>query len=344
MEYGAIDLHSRRSQVRIVTGDGDVVLERKVDTTRAGFARIFENRPRLRILMESSTDSEWVARLLEGMGHEVVVADPNYAAMYASRPRKVKTDHRDVAAMSDACRTGIYRRAHRVSAAARQLRQSLRVRSQLVQVRSRLISVVRTLLRQEGVRLPSGASETVLDRLARVEIPSALVVILEPLRATLGHVTTTLAALDQAVTLRARQDPVAQRLMTAPGVGPVVALTFQAVLDDPERFGGSAARASAFVGLVPSEDSSADRRHRGHITRTGPRDLRALLVQASWVIWQGRGRAGGPLTTWVRALAARRSRRIAVVALARRLTRILYAMWRDETTFVRGAQPGTAAA
>ena len=81
--------------------------------------------------------------------------------------------------------------------------------------------------------------------------------------------------------------------MTAPGVGPVVALTFHAVLDDPARFGGDAARASAFLGLVPSEDSSAERRQKGHITKTGPTDLRALLVQASWVLWRGRSAEGG---------------------------------------------------
>jgi transposase len=113
--------------------------------------------------------------------------------------------------------------------------------------------------------------------------------------------------------------------MTAPGVGPVVALTYQAVLDDPSRFGGDAARASAFLGVVPSEDSSAERQHKGHITKTGPKDLRALRVQASWVLWRSRREASADLRTWAQALAARRGRRIAIVALARRLSRILYA-------------------
>ena len=131
------------------------------------------------------------------------------------------------------------------------------------------------------------------------------------------------------------RDPMAQHLMTAPGVGPIVALTFQAVLDTPARFGGDAGRASAFLGLVPSEDSSAERRHRGWITKVGPGELRALLVQASWGIWRGRSPAGAALRTWVQALAARRGRRIAIVALARRLSRILYAMWRDGVDFQR---------
>jgi transposase len=119
----------------------------------------------------------------------------------------------------------------------------------------------------------------------------------------------------------------------------VVALTYRAVMDDPARFGGQAARASAFLGLVPSEDSSAERQHKGHITKTGPSDLRALLVQASWVIWRGRSAAGLPLRIWAQALAARRGRRIAIVALARRLSRILYALWRDQTDCGRPTGP-----
>lgn len=335
MEYGAIDLHLRRSQIRIVAEDESVVLDRRVDTTREDLARIFSERARMRILLESSTESEWVAQHLEGLGHEVIVADPNYAAMYGARLRRVKTDKRDVAALALACRRGTYRAAHRASAAARTLRQTMRVRRHLVQTRSGLISLLRSLLRQEGLRLPSGSAERVLARLDRLGVPPARAVILEPLRATLQQLTATLTTADAAVAARATADAEAQRLMTAPGVGPVLALTFQAVLDDPARFGGAAARASAFVGLVPSEDSSAERQHKGHITKCGPGDLRALLVQSSWVIWRGRSAAGAELRTWAQTLAARRGRRIAIVALARRLTRILYAMWRDRTAFTQ---------
>ena len=333
MEYGAIDLHLRRSQIRIIDEQESVVLERRSDTTRAAFDQVLAGRPRMRRLLESSTESEWVARHLETIGHEVIVADPNYAPMYGSRSRKVKTDKRDVAALALACRRGIYRAAHRASAAARTLRQTLRVRQQLVQVRSGLISLLRSVLRQEGMRVPSGSAERVLQRLDQLRVPAGVATVLDPLREVLQQLTTTLATADQAVETRATHDPEAQRLMTAPGVGPVVALTFQAVMDDPARFGGDAARASAFVGLVPSEDSSAERQRKGHITKRGPADLRALLVQASWVIWRGRSAAGADLRTWAQTLAARRGRRVAIIALARRVTRVLYAMWRDRTEF-----------
>lgn len=340
MEYSAIDLHLRRSQFRMVQEDGAVIRDGKIDTSRADLTRVFGERPRMRILLESSTESEWVAQHLETLGHEVIVADPNYAPMYGSRSRKVKTDGRDTAALTEACRTGIYRRAHRVSAARRALRQELRIRRHLVRRRSGAISLLRALLRQDGRRLPKGSAETVDARLARLDLPADVTARLAPLRTAIHDVNVLLAAADRAVATQAAADPVAAPLMTAPGVGPVVALTFTAVLDDPARFGGDAARASAFLGLVPSEDSSAERRHKGHITKTGPSELRALLVQASWVIWRGRSAAGAALRTWAHAVAARRGRRIAIVALARRLSRILFALWRDRSDFrVAGGRP-----
>jgi transposase len=228
---------------------------------------------------------------------------------------------------------GIYRRAHRVSAAQRTRRQQLRIRRHLVQLRSRGISLLRATLRQEGWRLPSGSAEAIDRRLAALALPPGLLATLAPLQTWLRELNALLRAADTAVDALAASDAVAQNLMTAPGVGPVVALSFAAVLDDPARFVGDAARASAFLGLVPSEDSSAERRLKGHITKAGPSDLRALLVQASWTIWRGRSAAGADLRAWAHALAARRGRRIAIVALARRLSRVLFAMWRDHTEF-----------
>ncbi|HEY7055753.1 MAG TPA: IS110 family transposase [Vicinamibacterales bacterium] len=332
MEYGAIDLHKRRSQIRIVTETGAVVLERRIDTTRAALTEVFGGRAQLRVLVESSTESEWVAQALEALGHEVVVADPSFGAMYATRSKRVKTDGRDVAALAEACRTGMYRRAHRASAAARGLRRTLRVRTQLVRQRASTICLLRALLRQEGLRLGSGTASRVVDRLAQVAVPAALATGLAPLRDLLTHLTTTLDAIDEALHARAAQDVVTQQLMSAPGVGPVVALTFQAVLDTPTRFRDAGA-VTAYLGLVPSEDSSGERRRKGSITKAGPRDLRALLVQASWVIWRGKRDPGVGLRAWAHALAGRRGRRIAVVALARRLARVLFALWRDGTDF-----------
>src|SRR5688572_5806079 len=123
MEYGAIDLHKQRSVIRILGDDGVVRLERTIATTREALMGVFHGAPRLRVLLETGTESEWVAQLVEGCGHEVVVADPNYALMYGVRQRVIKTDRRDVACLAEANRLGIFRHAHRVSATQRAQRR-----------------------------------------------------------------------------------------------------------------------------------------------------------------------------------------------------------------------------
>jgi transposase len=330
MVYGAIDLHMRYSQIRIVDAEGGVLREQRIQTSAARLVEVFGGHGAMRILLETGTESEWVAQALEAAGHEVIVADPNYAPMYGAIRRKVKTDRRDVAALGEANRRGWYRATYRVSAPQRALRQVLRTRRQLVQIRSGTIALLRSLLRQRGYRLASGAAETVPVRLARLVLPEDLAETLAPLRRMIETVTEEIGLVEARLDGPAQADPIVQRLQSVPGVGPIVALTFRAFVDDVGRF-RSAAQVSAAIGLVPREDSSAERRHRGHITKAGPRELRSLLVQAAWACWRSKG--SGTLRAWVERLAARRGRRIAIVALARRLSRILYALWRDQSMF-----------
>ena len=333
MEYGAIDLHTRRSQIRIVSEEGAVVLDRRIDTRAPAFTRVFGERPPMRILLESGTESEWVAQGLEALGHDVIVADPNFVAMYGERTRRIKTDRRDVAALARACRTGVYRRAHRIGAATRVRRQQLRIREQLVRTRTSTVNALRAILRQQGLRLATGHPETILARLATLDLDDTVQAVLAPLIAVLRALATELRTADRWATTTAEADPTTHRLMTVPGVGPVTALTYAATLDTPERFGGEAARASAYLGLVPREYSSGERQHRGRITKAGPPTVRSLLVQAAWSIWIRPGVAGATLHAWVTRLAARRGRRVAIVALARRVGRILFAVWRDAVPF-----------
>jgi transposase len=330
MMYGAIDLHLRHSEIRIVDAEGRVVREKRVVTGRETLTSAFAGLGPLRILLETGTESEWVAQTLEAASHTVVVADANYAPMYGEVRRRVKTDRRDVAALAEANRRGWYRATHRRSAAQRALQQILRSRRQLVSQRTGTISVVRALLRQEGYRLPSGSAAQVPARVARLSVPAPLTATLDPLLRVIDTLTREVATIDGRLTALSAGDAVVRQLQTVPGVGPVVAQTFRATLDRIDRF-RHAGQVSALVGLVPREDSSAERRHRGHITKSGSGELRSLLIQAAWACWRSTG--SGALRAWAEQLAARRGRRIAVVALARRLSRILYAVWRDDAPF-----------
>ena len=330
MVYGAIDLHLRMSQIRIIDAQGVVVREQRVPTSRERLVQAFAGEDHVRILLETGTESEWVAQTLEAAGHEVIVADPNYAPMYGERTRRIKTDRRDVAALAEANRRGWYRLAHRTSATQRATKQILRSRRLLVQMRTSAVSLVRALVRQDGYRLGTGSAETVPARLARLSVPPALAETLAPLSRQIAILTTEIHTIDTGLRTRVAADPVVTRLQTVPGVGLVVATTFRAFIDTVDRF-HDAGKVSAALGLVPREDSSAERRHRGHITKAGPPELRGLLIQAAWVCW--RYPQSAALRAWVDRIAARRGKRIAVVALARRLSRMLYAIWRDGSTF-----------
>ena len=235
MAYGAIDLHSTQSQVRIVTDTGEI-LDRRIPTTRDQLTRLFAPDRPMRILLEASTDSEWVAQCLEAEGHDVIVADPNYAPMYGHRTRRIKTDRRDVAALAEACRLEIFRRAHRASGTQRAVRGHLHVRRQLVRTRTRAINLLRALLRGDGLRLRGGTAETVPTRLAALPLPRALEDVTTPLVALLHHLNTAITTADTQVTALATANPVVTQLMTTPGIGPVTATAFVAVLDDVARF------------------------------------------------------------------------------------------------------------
>lgn len=179
MEHGGIDVHKNESQICLLTEQGEI-LEPRILTRRDRFAAVLGNRPRARLLIEASTESEWVARCLEELGHEVIVADPNYAPMYATRSRRVKTDRRDAQALMDACRLGAYRPAHRTSNAQRRVRALLVVRDNLVRTRVRQIQVLRALTRREGLRVRSGEAASFGERRSAVELPEWLQGILAP--------------------------------------------------------------------------------------------------------------------------------------------------------------------
>ena len=330
MVYGAIDLHMRYSWIRIIDADGMVQREQRVPTSRERLVQAFEGLGVMRILLETGTESEWVAEVLEGAGHEVIVADPNFAPMYGELRRTIKTDRRDVAALAEANRRMWYRPTHRVSRQQREIRRILRSRRQLVQMRTGTLSLIRSLVRQAGFRAKANVAQGLPQYVAQLGLPATLADTVAPLCRLIDTLNHEIAAIESRLQAITVTDPVIARLQTVPGVGPIVAMTFRAAIDDITRF-DRADQVSAALGLVPREDSSADRRHRGHISKAGPSELRSLLVQAAWCSWHTRTNV--VLRAWADRIATRRGKRIAVVALARRLSRILFALWRDGTSY-----------
>ena len=334
-----LDVHQRETQVCILTPEGTVT-EQRLRTTRARLTAYFGPLPPSRVLLESSTESEWVAQWLESLGHTVVVADPSFAPMYGRR-RRTKTDRRDAQALAEASASGVYRLAHRLSARQREVRLALAVRQSLVRTRTRWINQIRGRLRGEGLRLARGTPTTFAARVAALGLPTPLTLQLAPLLALLPTLTAAIAAADQQLVSWAGQDPVAATLQSVPGIGPLTALAFIAALDDVTRF-PTAREVPAYLGLVPRERSSGDLVRRGGISKAGNAAVRWLLVEAAWRVLRSAAPSHGALRAWGERVAQRRGRRIAVVAVARRLARILYALWRDAAAY--GVRPTRHAA
>jgi transposase len=331
MDHIGIDVHKRESQIYILAEGGEVI-EQRIRTEPERFAAVLGARPRARILIEASTESEWVARCLEALGHEVIVADPNFAPMYATRSRTVKTDRRDARALAEACLLGAYRPAHRLSDAQRHVRGRLLVRDALVRTRTRYISVIRALLRQQGYRVPSGSAAHFSDRVQALPLPGPLRSVVAPLLAVMSPLNQQLAYCDERIEHLAVQDPRVPRLRSVPSVGPVTAAAFLAAIDDVGRF-RHAHQLEAYLGLVPREYSSGETQRRGPITKAGPSRTRWLLIQAAVSILRRHPPQAEALRTWALRIAARRGKHVAVVALARRVAGILYALLRDGTVY-----------
>ncbi len=332
MDHVGMDLGKRESQMAILTEDGELI-DMRIRTERDRLIEVFGRRPTAKILVEASTESEWVARCLEDLGHELIVADPNYAPMYAQRTRRVKTDRRDAHALAHACKLGAYRPAHRTSTERRHLRTLVAVREAVVRTRAAWIGRIQPVLRREGFRVRPGAPETFIRRVEELALPPALTTAIAPLLRLLRPVNEQIQALDAELERIVAADEVTRRLATTPGVGPVTAVAFVATVDDVTRF-RDAHHLEAYLGLVPSEWSSSEIQRRGRITKAGNGRMRWLLVQAAWCILRRRKQSEtAALREWADRIAGRRGRSIAVVALARRLAGILFAIWRDGTVY-----------
>lgn len=215
MDTIGLDLHKRESQLCIGHVDGTIT-ERRIVTSRERFTAVLGGQPPAQVLLEAGTESEWVARHLESLGHRVVVADPNYAPMYATRSRRIKTDKRDARTLMDACRLGAYRPVHRLSDARRHVRAELAVRDALVRTRTRYIALAKALVRRDGLRVPSGEAHRVPVHLQTLPLSPTLAAEVAPLVTLFAPLNAAIAAADQQLSALAATDPTVALLMTAP--------------------------------------------------------------------------------------------------------------------------------
>ena len=285
------------------------------------------------VAFEACREGWHVHDKLREWGHDPRMLDTTRVRQMGVGQHGRKNDPIDAEAIAMALDAGRIAEAHVLSPERRMLRAQLSVRGALVETRAQYVTTIRGLARAAGVLLPTCDTENFVRKLDGLAMDEATRALVAPLVAMLGTLETELARVEHTLAALAEKDPVLQLCATVPGVGLIVAATFVSVIDDAKRFKNAHA-VGAYLGLVPSESTTGGphKRRLGAITKQGNRMARAMLIQASWTIFRSRDRTD-PLKSWVEHLATKRHKRVAVVALARKLAGVLWAMWRDGTFY-----------
>ena len=305
------------------TESGELTERRLVHREEAEQFYIALRGQTVRVGMEASGHSRWFECLLGSLQFELWIGDA--AEIRTKRVRKQKTDRQDAQLLLRLLIEDRFPRIWVPDAENRDLRQLLWHRHRLVQMRTRVMNQLHVVALNAGLR----RKKALWRAAGRAELES---IVLAPwagrrrqdLLDLLDQLTPKIQELTHALEAEVEKRPVTRRLMTHPGVGPLTALAFELVIGTPERF-HCGKQVASYVGLVPSEESSGDRRRLGHISKQGNVLLRFLLVEAAQVTvrsqpeWRGR----------FFHLAMRRGRKIAKVAMARKLAVHLYWMWRQ---------------
>lgn len=327
MRNVALDLGKRISYCEVAEGQ---VIKRAVSDSLEDLGRLLGRGTLPAMVAVEACREAWsVMEQLRQWGHVPVFVDTTRARQLGIGHHKRKNDRIDAETLARALAENRLPRAHELSKPRQRLRHCINRRAVLIRVRSQLITAIRGEARAVGVRLKSCDTEMFGRNLSSWHVPGELKSQIDPLLSIVKALSPAIEKTDEELAALSAKEPVIELLQTVPGVGPIAAASFVSVVDDPKRF-KNAHQVQAYVGLVPSENTSGNRR-LGSITKQGNSYLRAVLVQAAWAML--RSRKANPLKTWARKVEGRRGKRVAVVALARRVAGMLWAMWRNQRAF-----------
>lgn len=323
-----IDLGDCEATYSVLAQDGNVLEEGSVRMDSQALEDRFSTAPVSRAVIEASSQSQWVARLLAGLGHEVIVANPRQVHLISKSERK--SDRNDALLLARLGRVDpeLLRPTTTRSEKSATVRALLSARDQLVKTRTRLINLVRFEVKTVGSRIAKCNPDS-FHRRARPQLPDTLRIALEPLLDVLAETQVRVRAYDREVLrLCSKEYPETSLLRQVSGVGPLVALTFVATLDNPKRFTRSRS-VGAFVGLVPRSYQSGDRDPQLRISKAGDCELRRLLVGAAAYVMR-RPSPDCDLKRYGLRIAggnSKRARARARVAVARKLAVLLHRLW-----------------
>lgn len=321
------DYHPSMQQIAWVdteTGEYEERRLRHCEEAEQFYRELKKKEVSVRVGMEATGHSRWFQRLLDELNYELWVGDP--AEIRVKRVRKQRNDRRDAQHILKLMREDNFPRIWVPTAENRDVRQLVMHRHRLVGMRTRVMNQLHAIAMNEGVRRKRGLwTEKGRAQLESLRLPHWTSRRRQELLELLDRFDPSIDQLSQAIEQEAERWPEVQRLQTHPGVGPITALAFVLVLGTPDRF-ACGKQVGSYLGLIPCEDSSADKWRLGHISKQGNALLRYLLGQAAQSIarcdpeWRGQ---------YVH-LALRRNKAIAKVAMARKLAVRLYWMWRRQ--------------
>jgi transposase len=337
VEHIAIDLGGKESQICVRDAAGAIIEERRCPTTELDAFLV--SRPPSRLIVETCAEAFRIADVARDAGHDPRVVAATLVRALGVGARRTKYDRRDARVLSEvSCRVELPS-VHIPTRDARERKSICGMRESLVRARTRLGNCVHGWLRTQGLRIPTSNAVSLAARVrahvsTRPPYVERQLEMLDELNARIRQANTEVRRLATA-------DPICRRLMTAPGVGSTTAVRYVAALDGVQRF-ADAHHVASYLGLVPGERSSGTTQRRTGITKAGSPALRHCLVQAAWAA--KRTRSHGPLQHWGARIERRHGKQVAAVAVARKLSGILYALWRDGTTYEPDRAANTATA
>jgi transposase len=334
-----LDLGDRFSQYCMLNRDSEVVETGRIQTTEAALRRHFEGEPTMRVALECGTHSAWISRLLEQLGHQVLVANTRkIRAITASESKNDRNDAEKLARFAAHDPRLLSPIRHRSAERQRDL-DLIHARSTLVGARTMIVNSLRGLVKSAGGRLPACSTASFRTR-AQAAVPATLTAAARPLLEQVEALNRNIVEMDRLIEQLAVRYPEIELLRTAPGVGPVVAATYLLTLDSKDKVRHSR-QAGAFLGLRPRQSQSGDSDPQNRIAKTGNVYLRSLLVQAAQYVL-GRFGPDSELRRWGLKLAAsagKRGKKRAIVAVARKLAVILHRMWQTRDRWQPFPQP-----
>jgi transposase len=335
----AVDLAKSVFEIGISYRPGHV--DQRLRLSRNQLSTFFAGQAPATIVMEACSSSHYWARQFVRFGHDVKLLPPFYVRPYVQRS---KTDRTDVKGMLEAWRNSEIRPVPIKTEAQQQLIALHRVRSTWIATRTARINTVRGTLREFGIVVANGASRvparvTELIEDANTELPMRVRDLLNELVMEIRQLTSRIENVERQLAALAGETPVVERLRSIPGVGLLTATALIAFVGNIERF-PSCRHFACYLGLTPREHSSGLRRQLGHISKRGDVYLRMLLTHgARSVLWAAKSKLQpDKFSTWAVDIHRRRGHNKAAIAVANKMARIVWAVWKHGNTYgVRSA-------